>query len=130
VYSASTAQRSVARENSAPRDPNVQTQDENDQQEWISILDVPGQVWEIAEMPGSSPARYPGYLRGATQWMGQSNVNIAMGNLATQTRRRKRRFVILSMTNLRIVEMQDPVDAFAADLDIDKRQAIPAAWNA
>lgn len=116
VYTSFNGTRTAAREN-ARAHPNNNI-NENAAQEWISTTDMPSSVWTIAEIPANSPATYPSYLR---------TENIAMSSLATQTRRLKRKLVILSRSSLRIVEVQFPVDGLAAELDIDKTQAIQIA---
>lgn len=85
-------------------------------QEWCSKISIPAQVWTIAEVASTNPARSAPALR--------TNEGIVLSELSCEATVAARQFLILTTSGLFRVEQPRPIDMLEGDLEIEKEQAV------
>lgn len=88
-------------------------------QEWAVTETIPSQVWTIAEVTATDPARSAPALR--------RDDGIALSALPRQATVGARQFLILATSGIFWAVQPRPVDMLEADLDIEKELAVNAA---
>lgn len=90
--------------------------------EWCSKIAIPAQVWTIAEVAATNPARSAPALR--------RDDGINLTELAREATVAARQFLILTTSGLFRVEQPRPIDMLEGDLEIEKEQAVTVARQA
>lgn len=85
-------------------------------QEWCSKLSIPAQVWTIAEVASTNPARAAPALR--------RDDGIDLTELSREVTVAAREFLVLTTSGLFRVEQARPIDMLEADLEIEKETAV------
>lgn len=91
-------------------------------QEWTIVESLPSQVWTIAEVTSTDPARAPSYLRRSD--------GIALSALPRQTTVPARQFLILATSGVFWAAQPRPVDMLESDLEYEKEGAVVASRTA